>query len=85
MTAHAFSALGITPRIDLIPASLAYRSRPMDGISETSFDLSTGFSVIRRKRKPLTGLPLLDDIDFEVCGKEELERVAGLSEGSEIP
>lgn len=57
----------------------------MDGISESSFDLTTGFSVMRRKRKPLTGLALLDDIDFEDCGTEELEGVAGLSEGPGIP
>ena len=85
MTTHAFSALGITPRAVLHPANLAYRSRPMDGISESSHDLTTGFSVIRRERKPWTGLALLDDIDFEDCGTEELESVAGLSEEPEIP
>ena len=85
MTTHAFSALGKTPRADLHPASLVYRSRPMDGISEISFDLTTGFSVMRRKRKPLTGLALLDDVDLEDCGTEELEGVAGLFEGPGIP
>lgn len=57
----------------------------MEGISDTSSDLTTGFSVIKRKRKPFTGLSLLDDIDFVDCGAEELQRVAGISEGPGIP
>lgn len=77
MMTHALSDLGKTPRADLVYKSPLYRSRPEDGISEIASDLTTGFWVIMRERKPFTGLALLEDFDVE---DRVVEEVAGLSE-----
>lgn len=80
MSTHTFSALDITLRADLHPASLVYRSRLMDRISDTSSDLTTGSLVMRKKRELLTGLAPLDDISFENGGAGILKGVARSSE-----